>query len=126
MPILITMQSNGFKAYILHITGHHKHESILYCHTSVFVLAYTYIQKLFTHLNLAISSFQTNIILPQKQLFNKWYKKYSKAHRLKKKTNIFLITTSRSIETKNKLNSRMYQFIQHCYSCFLKCCIDYY
>lgn len=50
----------------------------------MFLLGYTYIQKLFTHLNLAISSFQTNIILPQKQLFNKWYKKYSKAHCLKK------------------------------------------
>lgn len=65
MPILIAMQSNGFKAYIFHITRHHKHESILYCHyTSMFVLGYTYIQKLFTHLNLAISSFQTNTILP--------------------------------------------------------------
>lgn len=52
MPILITMHLNGFKAYILHITGHHKHESILYCHTSVFVLAYTYVQKLFTILTL--------------------------------------------------------------------------
>lgn len=81
MPILITMQSNGFKAYIFHITGHHKHKSILYCHyTSMFALGYTYIQKLFTQLNLAISSFQINIILLWKQLFNKWYKKYSKAH----------------------------------------------
>lgn len=41
MPILIAMQSNGFKAYIFHITRHHKHESILYCHyTSMFVLGY--------------------------------------------------------------------------------------
>ncbi|TFK12595.1 serine/threonine-protein phosphatase 2A 56 kDa regulatory subunit beta isoform [Platysternon megacephalum] len=85
MPILIIMQSNGFKAYIFNITGHHKPESILYCHyTSMFVFGYTYIQKLFTHLNLAISSFETNIILLGKQLFNKWYKKYSKAHFFKK------------------------------------------
>lgn len=64
MPILIAMQSNGFKAYNFHITGHHKHESILYCHyTSMFAVGYTYIQKLFTHLNLAIFFFQTNIIL---------------------------------------------------------------
>lgn len=97
MPILIIMQSNGFKACVLRITGYHKHESILYCHTSGFVLAYTYIQKLLTHLNLAISSFQTSVILPREQLFNKWYKKYSKAHCFK---NIFLLTTSRSIETK--------------------------
>lgn len=92
---------NGLKAYIFHITRHHKHESILYCHyTSMLVLGYTYIQKLFTHLNLAISSSQTNIILPWKQLFDKWYKKYSKAHFLKKNKNknFFLITTSRSIK----------------------------
>lgn len=114
MPILITMQSNGFKAYIFHITRHHKHESILYCHyASMFVLGYTYIQKLFTHLNLAISFFQTNLILPLKQLFNKWYKKYSKAHFFKK---LFLITTSRSIKNKTVVHNLIvecHQFIIH-------------
>lgn len=127
MPMLITMQSNGFKAYIFHITRHHKHESILYCHyTSMFVLGYTYIQKLFTHLNLAIFSFQINTVLPWKQLFNKWYKKYSKAHFLKNFVSHYHLKKHKKQKCGTWFNSRLspvYNIQHHCY--FLKCCIDY-
>ena len=112
MPILIAMQSNRFKAYIFHITRHHKHESILYCHyTSMFVLGYTYTQKLFTHLTLAISSFQTNTILHESSFLINGIRNTARHTFLK---NFFLITTSRSIKKENVVHNLIvecHQFI---------------
>ena len=50
MPIVIAMQSNGFKAYIFHITRHHKHESILYCHYTSMLYLVIHIYRNYSHI----------------------------------------------------------------------------
>lgn len=103
MPIVIAMQSNGFKAYIFHITRHHKHESILYCHYTSMLYLVIHIYRNYSHiLTLLFPPFKPTQFYHESSFLINGIRNTARHTFLK---NFFLITTSRSIKKENVVHN---------------------